>query len=221
MRTGGDDVPQEPDADIRSGPEGRQENPSQGTGVYPGREPGIEGEPGTTPTSGTPERPHEKFSIKLQPTYHAQLQEALIFETDANKLQILADALEKEAAREFEGIKLQQAYFADTQKEAIKAQKEIEEKKIRAEATADTRTRRALYIASLINFVKWAIPAVFAILIAWWMVTFYRSKDGSSAQSLREILILMIGGALGWIAQARSDLGNIAQSEDDPNNKPR
>lgn len=65
--------------------------------------------------------------------------------------------------------------------------------------------RGTLRRASLIDFAKWAAPATFAIVLAWWMVQFFRAGNVEAAKSIRELLLLMIGGALGWIARRAGD----------------
>lgn len=75
--------------------------------------------------------------------------------------------------------------------------------RLRTETTEQSarEDRITLRRASLIDFAKWAAPASFAIVLAWWMVQFYRAGNAEAARSIRELLLLMIGGALGWIAR--------------------
>ncbi len=161
-----------------------------------------------SPSSRTTEEPgNGSTRLKLQPTYHAQLQEALISEKDIEKVKILSDLLEKEAQREFQNWSLQTEMRQKIELETIQ----------QAKADSEAATG-ALYISAIVNFLKWLLPAIFAVSIAWWMVSFYRSGMSEAARSLREILLLMIGGALGWIAQAKSDLGAIAKTEKPPTN---
>jgi hypothetical protein len=75
--------------------------------------------------------------------------------------------------------------------------------KLKTETTEKSANedRGTLRRASLIDFAKWAAPATFAIVLAWWMVQFFRAGNIEAAKSIRELLLLMIGGALGWIAR--------------------
>ena len=61
--------------------------------------------------------------------------------------------------------------------------------------------RRDLNREAWIEFAKWLAPATFAGLLAWWMVQFFKAGNAEAAKSIRELLLLMIGGALGWIAR--------------------
>jgi hypothetical protein len=95
--------------------------------------------------------------------------------------------------------------------QATEASLDLDFKRFRLETETTEKSadsdRWTLRVAAAIEFAKWAVPACFALVLAWWMVSFYRSGNNDAARSIRELLLLMIGGALGWIAR-RSDTGS-------------
>jgi len=61
--------------------------------------------------------------------------------------------------------------------------------------------RHALSREAWIEFGKWLAPAAFACTLGWWMARFFQNGNRDAAIAIRELLLLMIGGALGWIAR--------------------
>jgi hypothetical protein len=123
----------------------------------------------------------------LQPTYHAQLQEALILEREPEKYKLLADLVEKEASRESGAWIAQSSNAASSYRQAIASAK------------------KDLYWSSLINLIKWAAPALLTYAFAKWMIHFYDVSNKEGAATCKEILLLLAGGTLGWIAKARKE----------------
>jgi hypothetical protein len=126
-------------------------------------------------------------SIKLQPTYHAQLQEALIRETEPEKYKLLAELVESEASREFGAWTTQSSVAASSYRQSIASAK------------------KDLYWSSLVNLIKWAAPALLTYAFAKWMIHFYDVSNKEGAATCKEILLLLAGGTLGWIAKDRKE----------------
>ena len=102
----------------------------------------------------------------------------------------LIDLADKEGERV---LKAAQAAL-DSEYKQFKLQTDTTEK-------SASQDRNTLRLASVMDFLKWAVPAIFALVLAHWMVQFFRAGNVEAAKSIRELLLLMIGGALGWIAR--------------------
>ncbi len=54
-------------------------------------------------------------------------------------------------------------------------------------------------LPALQKFGNWLAAAAFAGFLAWWWVHFLQAKDYTGAQHIKDVLLVVIGGALGWI----------------------
>jgi len=143
---------------------------------------------------------------ELAPSYHARLQEALILEPNLEKARLLAELLETEAQREYGLYRNQQDAYERLQGLSVRSAEERYAREAAQYRHQIAFVTKQLWFSNLINVLKWGAPAGFVILLARWMVHFYGTGANPAAQSIREILILMIGGALGWVAQAGSEV---------------
>jgi len=128
--------------------------------------------------------------------YRFQVLEVLKSETDPTVKASLISHLEQEGVRELE-----------TERLARMAGKDALDAELEAQSRIAKDGRQGLYISSAINVLKWAGPAAFSILLGFWMRSFYIAGKEDAARSVRELLLLVLGGALGWVARG-SNGGN-------------
>ncbi len=158
-------------------------------------QPGEEGREPETPFDGDAEGSVGEASFPDLPGSEIQTEALNIIpsETLPEVKVALIDLADKEGERV---LKAAQAAL-DSEYKQFKLQTDTAEK-------SASQDRNTLRLASVMDFAKWAVPAIFALVLAHWMVQFFRAGNTEAAKAIRELLLLMIGGALGWIAR-RSD----------------
>ncbi len=52
------------------------------------------------------------------------------------------------------------------------------------------------------TFLEWALPAAMVFLLAKWMTSSYWMKSEEAARSLKELMVMIMAGALGWAARS-------------------
>lgn len=50
-------------------------------------------------------------------------------------------------------------------------------------------------------FAEWALPSAMVFLLAKWMTSSYWMKSDEAARSLKELMVMIMAGALGWVAR--------------------
>ncbi len=125
--------------------------------------------------------------------YRFQVLQAIKAESDASVKTALIAHLEQEGMRELEAEGLARAAERD---------------ELNAQARIAQSQRIGLFLSSFIVVLKWVVPAAFAIILGYWMYVFYRSGNADAARSIRELLLLILGGTLGWVAKSNGGNGD-------------
>lgn len=175
-----------------NGSKGKHHGLPEGSDPESPSEPGQEGREPEASDDGDSEGASGEATFPDLPSGEIQAEALSIIpdETSPEVKVALIELVDKEGERV---LKAAQAAL-DSDYKQFKLQTDTTEK-------SASQDRNTLRLASVMDFAKWAVPAIFALVLAHWMVQFFRAGNVEAAKSIRELLLLMIGGALGWIAR--------------------
>ena len=131
--------------------------------------------------------------------YRLEILEALKVEPDPQVRLALVHLLEAEGQRAGEVAGLELKTGEALQLADIGLSKQVQATRREQLAAQSTELNHASWRATAM----WAVPAAFAVLMAFWLTRFLYLKDYESAKVLKELLILLMTGALGWAAGRR------------------
>ena len=138
--------------------------------------------------------------------FREQVLQAIRFESDPSVKIELLKLINQEGQRNLEIQKEELDNGLSQLKEQFKAKTETFKVENRADLWSGI-------LGDVQKFGNWAAAVGFVFFLASWMIFFYHHGQSTEAAHLKDILMVMIGGALGWIGKELASRNNGGDKE--------